>query len=86
MQISGFLSIFAPVKTKTKVIMDNKNKGGRPKAGRENAKTFRLSDEAVALLEKERNKSAFVDSLIRGKVSRLECPNCGEVITVRKED
>lgn len=67
-------------------MSENKRKVGRPRTDRHNSVTVKLSGEAVALLEKERNKSAFVDSLIRGKVSRLECPNCGEVITVRKED
>lgn len=65
--------------------MAQKNKGGRPETDRKNAITVRLSDEAVALLDQERNKSAFLDALIRGNAMKVKCPHCGQVFTIKTE-
>ena len=62
------------------------NKGGRPRTGREKSVTVRLSADAIALLNQEQNKSELIDSLILGKVARLQCPKCGGVITLTAED
>ena len=66
--------------------MAQKNKGGRPETDRKNAITIRISDEAQRILDGEHNKSELIDSLIRGKAARLQCPNCGTVITIKTED
>lgn len=66
--------------------MSMKNKGGRPETDRKNAITVRISDESVALLDQEHNKSELIDSLIRGRVARIQCPHCGKVITIKTED
>lgn len=65
--------------------MNSKNKGGRPETDRKKPITVRLSNEAVALLNQEHNKSAFLDALIRGKAVKIECPHCGKVITIKTE-
>jgi hypothetical protein len=65
---------------------EKKHKGGRPHTGRDNRQTIKLSDEAIALLNAQSNKSAFIDALIRGDVVKIKCPNCGHQITVRTED
>lgn len=65
--------------------MEEKNKGGRPRTGRENAVTIRLSDEALAKLKQQPNKTAFIDALIRGTVTQIECPHCGKVITIKTD-
>jgi len=62
------------------------NKGGRPRTGRENAVTIRLSDEALAVLNEQPNKTAFIDALIRGEVVQIQCPHCGKVFTIKTED
>ncbi len=62
------------------------NKGGRPHTGRDNRVTIKLSNEAVALLAAQPNKSAFIDKLIRGEVTQVKCPHCGKVITIKTED
>lgn len=64
----------------------DKNKGGRPRTGRNIPVTVKLSDEALTLLKGERNKSAFIDRLIRGEVAQVKCPCCGEVFLIRKEE
>ena len=64
----------------------NKNKGGRPRTDRNTAVTIRLSDEALAVLNEQPNKTAFIDKLIRGKVAQVECPHCGHRITIKTED
>lgn len=66
--------------------MAEKNKGGRPRTGRDIPVTIKLSDEALALLKTERNKSAFIDKLIRGEMAQVKCPCCGKVFLVRKEE
>jgi hypothetical protein len=63
-----------------------RNKGGRPHTGRDNRMNIVLSNEAVALLAAQPNKSAFIDALIRGEVAQVECPHCGKVITIKTED
>ncbi len=60
-----------------------KNKGGRPNTGRDTTVSLRLSDEAVNLLKKEKNKSKFVDELICGKIARLKCPHCDNMIDIQ---
>lgn len=65
--------------------MTQKKKGGRPATERKTPITIRLSDEAVALLKNQSNKSAFIDSLIRGKLAQIECPNCHTIITIKAE-
>lgn len=65
--------------------MTQKNKGGRPETERKKPVTIRLSDEAVALLSNQSNKSAFIDSLIRGNLAQIECPNCHTIITIKAE-
>lgn len=62
------------------------NKGGRPRTGRDNRQTIKLSNEAVALLNAQPNKSAFIDALIRGEAAQVKCPKCGKVITIKTED
>lgn len=66
--------------------MAQKNKGGRPRTGRENAVTIRLSDDALAIYNEQPNKTAFVDALIRGEVAQVECPKCHHVFTIKTED
>jgi len=65
--------------------MNGKNKGGRPRTDRTKPVTFRISDEAKSLLDDEHNKTELIDALIRGKVARIKCPKCGEVITIKEE-
>lgn len=65
---------------------ETKNKGGRPQTGRNTAVTIRLSDEAIALLNQEPNKSAFLDGLIRGTTIKVKCPHCGNVFTLKTEE
>ena len=72
--------IFAPD------MIKNSNKGGRPHTGRDNRQTIKLSNEAVALLAAQPNKSAFIDALIRGEAAQIKCPNCGKVITINTEE
>jgi hypothetical protein len=62
-----------------------RNSGGRPHTNRVNRMNIVLSDEAVALLNAQPNKSAFIDALIRGDVAQIKCPNCGKIITVKTE-
>ena len=64
----------------------NKNKGGRPRTDRDTAVTVRLSREAVEALTGEHNKSELIDGLIRGKVTRVRCPHCGKVFTIKMEE
>lgn len=45
-----------------------------------------LSNEAVALLNAQPNKSAFIDKLIRGEIVQIQCPHCGKIITIKTED
>jgi uncharacterized OB-fold protein len=45
-----------------------------------------LSDEAVALLAAQPNKSAFIDALIRGEVVQMQCPHCGKTFTIKTEE
>lgn len=66
--------------------MADKNKGGRPATDRKNAMTVRLSDEAKELLDGQRNKSAFIDGLVRGKITRIRCPHCGKVFIIKEEE
>jgi uncharacterized Zn-finger protein len=66
--------------------MAQRNKGGRPRTDRNTAVTIRLSDEALAVLNEQPNKTAFIDALIRGEVSQVECPHCGKVFTIKTED
>jgi hypothetical protein len=66
--------------------MAQKSKGGRPRTDRNTAVTVRLSDEALAVLNEQPNKTAFIDALIRGEVAQVECPHCGKVITIKTED
>lgn len=61
-----------------------KNKGGRPRTNLVNRTTIKLSNEAVALLTNQMNKSAFIDALIKGEIVLVKCPNCGELITINK--
>jgi uncharacterized OB-fold protein len=62
------------------------NKGGRPRTDRNTAVTIRLSDEALAVLNEQPNKTAFIDALIRGEVVQMQCPHCGKVFTIKTED
>lgn len=64
----------------------NRNKGGRPHTNRVNRTTIKLSNEAVALLSQQPNKSKFIDALIKGEVAQVKCPNCGKVLTIKKKD
>jgi uncharacterized OB-fold protein len=48
--------------------------------------TIRLSDEALAVLNEQPNKTAFIDKLIRGEVAQVQCPHCGKVVTIKTED
>jgi len=66
--------------------MAQRNKGGRPRTDRNTAVTIRLSDEALAVLNEQPNKTAFIDALIRGEVAQVECPHCGKVITIKTEE
>jgi hypothetical protein len=66
--------------------MAQRNKGGRPRTDRNTAVTIRLSDEALAVLQEQPNKTAFIDALIRGEVAQVECPHCGKVFTIKTED
>lgn len=63
-----------------------KNNGGRPRTDRVNRMNIALSDEAVALLNTQPNKSAFIDALIRGEIAQVKCPDCGRVIKIKTED
>lgn len=63
---------------------NRKYNGGRPRTGRDNRQTIKLSNEAIALLAAQPNKSAFIDALIRGEVAQIQCPHCGKVITIKK--
>lgn len=66
--------------------MSEKNKGGRPHTDRVNRTTIKLSNEAVELLASQRNRSAFIDALIKGEAVQMKCPHCGELITIKTED
>jgi hypothetical protein len=66
--------------------MAQRNKGGRPRTDRNTAVTIRLSDEALAVLNEQPNKTAFIDALIRGEVAQVECPHCGNTFTIKTED
>lgn len=66
--------------------MMQKGKGGRPRTGRNNPVTIKLSDEAVAVLKEHSNMTAFVDALIRGEAAQVKCPHCGKVITIKTDD
>ena len=66
--------------------MKQKNKGGRPETDRKTPITIRLSNEAIRLLDGESNKSKFLDSLIRGKVTQVQCPCCGKIINIKIEE
>lgn len=59
--------------------------GGRPRTGRETAATFRLSDEAIALLGDVSNKSEYVDSIILGTHANIRCPHCGHIVHLNVE-
>lgn len=65
--------------------MERKCKGGRPRTDRNTPVTVKLSDDALAVLQGEHNKSEFIDQLIQGKAVRLRCPHCGEVIPIKTE-
>jgi uncharacterized OB-fold protein len=45
-----------------------------------------LSNEAVALLNAQPNKSAFIDALVRGEATQIKCPHCGKTITIKTEE
>jgi len=60
-----------------------RNKGGRPHTGRDNRMNIVLSNEAVALLNAQPNKSAFIDALVRGESTQIKCPHCGKVIIIK---
>ena len=60
-----------------------RNKGGRPHTGRDNRMNIVLSNEAVALLNAQPNKSAFIDALVRGEATQIKCPHCGKVFTIK---
>jgi uncharacterized OB-fold protein len=45
-----------------------------------------LSSEAVALLNAQPNKSAFIDALVRGEATQIKCPHCGKVFIIKTED
>jgi uncharacterized Zn-finger protein len=66
--------------------LETKNKGGRPRTDRNTAVTIRLSDEALAVLNDQPNKTAFIDALIRGEVEQVECPHCGKTFTIKTEE
>lgn len=66
--------------------MEKKNKGGRPRTDRTKAVTFHISEEAARILDGEHNRSKLIDSLIRGKVARLQCPECGAIIKIKTEE
>jgi uncharacterized Zn-finger protein len=66
--------------------MAQKSKGGRPRTDRNTAVTIRLSDEALAVLQEQPNKTAFIDALIRGEMAQVECPHCGKTFTIKTED
>ena len=66
--------------------MEKKNKGGRPHTDRVNRTTIKLSNEAVELLASQRNKSAFIDALIKGEVAQVKCPHCGEIIIINTKE
>jgi hypothetical protein len=66
--------------------MAQRNKGGRPRTDRNTAVTIRLSDEALAVLNEQPNKTAFIDALIRGEIMQIQCPHCGKTITIKTED
>ena len=66
-------------------MSEKKSKGGRPRTDRNTPVTVKLSDDALAVLSQERNKSEFIDQLIQGKAVRLRCPHCGEVITIKTD-
>lgn len=60
-----------------------KSKIGRPYTNLVNRKTIKLSNGAIELLASQRNKSAFIDALVRGEVTQVKCPKCGEIITIK---
>ena len=66
--------------------MKQQSKGGRPRTGRDTSVTIKLSDEALAVLNGQPNKTAFIDALIRGDVSKVKCPHCGNLITIKTEE
>lgn len=66
--------------------MAQKSKGGRPRTDRNTAVTIRLSDEALAVLNEQPNKTAFIDALIRGEVAQVECPHCHKTIVINIEN
>lgn len=66
--------------------MAQRNKGGRPRTDRNTAVTIRLSDEALAVLNDQPNKTAFIDALIRGEIVQMQCPHCGKTFTIKTED
>ena len=45
---------------------------GRPATGRTHAVTIRISDEAIEILGHVRNKSEYIDTLIRLNPSKTE--------------
>ena len=66
--------------------MAQRNKGGRPRTDRNTAVTIRLSDEALAVLNEQPNKTAFIDKLIRGEIVQIQCPYCGKTFTIKTEE
>jgi hypothetical protein len=62
-----------------------KSNGGRPRTGRNNSVTFKLSDEAMDILNQQQNKTAFIDGLLRGEIVLIKCPNCGHQVTIKTE-
>lgn len=76
--ISILLFTFAP-----DMEQKRKNNGGRPHTDRTNRKNIKLSDEAIALLASCKNKSAFIDALIRGEAAQIKCPDCGKIFTIK---
>ena len=70
------------------LVMETKRNtnGGRPHTDRVNRMNIVLSDEATQLLAGQKNKSAFIDALIRGEIAQVKCPKCGEVFTIKTEE
>ena len=66
--------------------MAQKNKGGRPRTGRDTPVTIKLSEDALRVLSNHPNKSAFIDELIRGEVAQVKCPKCGNTFTIKTEE
>ena len=76
-----------PIKTfNNRTMADKKNLGGRPRTGRNTSVTIKLSDEALAILNQQPNKTAFIDALVRGEVAQVQCPHCHKVFTIKTED